>query len=74
VTKSPTPTTTADRLSQGAIIEISIGTAAFVFAILGVIILARCKNRCEPTVEREDNVVPIGMLISSDAAPTYINE
>jgi hypothetical protein len=75
ITKSPTPEAAilSGDLSQGATIGISIGTGAFIFAILGVVILSKCRNRCELSGEQNPNVVPVGMLISSDALP-YIDE
>jgi hypothetical protein len=55
------PAATADRMDNASLVAISIGAAAFLFAVFGVVVLARCKNQCDRKSEQGISIVPADM-------------
>jgi hypothetical protein len=66
VTPIVSPAATTDVIDTGSLIAISIGIAAFLFAVFGVVILARCKNQCDRKSEQGVSLVRSEMMFTGN--------
>jgi hypothetical protein len=64
--ETSTPAPTEDRLDTSSIVAVSIGATSFLFAVFGLIILARCKNQCECKSEQGASVVTSDMMFTGN--------
>jgi hypothetical protein len=58
MTPTAKPAATADVLDTGSLVAISVGLVAFLFAVFGVVILARWKKHCDRQSEIGISILP----------------